>query len=314
MNISTKLLRALVVLADCRHFTRAAERCNLSQSAFSHLIRRLEHDAGVPLFDRNTRNVALTAEGELLAEHARRLLADIDASFAELKDRATLRRGRVSIAALPSLSADLLPRVFARYRERYPGITLHLYDRLSDPCLDLLNEGRVDFALTAPGRRLREFDSRLLVSERFYLVCPRGHRLAWRRRIALKDARGEELLGMVRSSSVRQHVDRVLGDAIRQSSLEVEHLATLAGLIASGLGVALVPELTLYQFRRVELVCVPVDDANLRRPIFAVQRKGLRLSLAATELFAMIPPLLTSMSAAPGGDRTRTQARVPAPS
>ncbi len=313
MNISTKLLRALVVLADCRHFTRAAERCNLSQSAFSHLIRRLERDAGVPLFDRNTRNVALTAEGELLAEHARRLLADIDASFAELRDRATLRRGRVAVAALPSLSADLLPRVFARYRLRYPGITLHLFDRLSDPCLNLLNEGRVDFALTAPGRRLQEFDSRLLVSERFYFVCPRTHRLARRRRIALKDVRGEELLGMVRSSSVRQHVDRALGDAVRQSSLEVEQLATLAGLIANGLGVALVPELTLYQFRRDELVCVEVDDANLRRPILAVQRKGVRLSPAAAELFAMIPPLLTSLSSAPGAAVGRVPRRQSQP-
>ena len=303
MNISTRLLQALVVLADTRHFTRAAERCNLSQSAFSHLIRRLEQDAGVPLFNRNTRNVALTAEGELLAEHARRLLADIDASFGELKDRAALRRGRVSVAALPSLCADLLPRLFARYQGRYPGISLHLYDRLSDGCLDLLKEGRVDFAITAPGPGLREFESRLLVSERFYLVCPRTHRLAARRRVALSDLGGEVLVSMARSSSVRQHIDRVLADTVRHSTFEVEHLATLAGLIAHGLGVALVPELTLYQFRREELVRVEVSEARLRRPLLAVQRKGMRLSPAAAELFAMIPPMLSPARSPAGGRR-----------
>lgn len=289
INLSTRVLEAFVVLADCRHFTRAAERFNLSQSAFSQLIRKLEEQAGTPLFHRTTRNVSLTAEGELFAERARRLLADIESSFADLKDRAAGRKGRVSVAALPSLAANMLPPVFAAYRKRYPGVALELFDGLSDRCLESLRQGRVDFALTAPGPRLAEFDSRLLLSERFYLVCHREHPLAGRSKVQLEDLAGYEVIHLARVSSVRQHVEPVLARIdVLYSGFEVEQLATVAGLVAAGLGISVVPELTLFQFARAELVAIPLEAKALSRPIFVVQRKDMALSPSADTLLKMI--------------------------
>ncbi|MFP3710881.1 LysR family transcriptional regulator, partial [Paraburkholderia sp. SIMBA_009] len=90
-------------MAEERHFTRAAQRCHLTQPAFSALIRQLEDSAGLRLFDRNTRNVELTAEGRVLDASARRLLADMDLVMEDLRDHAARRRGRVALAALPSL-------------------------------------------------------------------------------------------------------------------------------------------------------------------------------------------------------------------
>jgi LysR family carnitine catabolism transcriptional activator len=289
INISAHVLRAFLALADCRHFTRAAERCNLSQSAFSHLIQRLEQEVGAALFNRTTRSVTLTAEGELFAERARRLLADIEASFVDLKDRAAGRKGRVSVAALPSLAANVLPGIFAAYRSRFPGVALELFDCLSDRCLECLRDGRVDFALTAPGTRLAEFDARLILSEGFYLVCRRDHPLAARKKLELEDLAGFELIHLARLSSVRQHVEPALGKiGIRYSGFEVEQLATVAGLVASGLGISLVPELTLFQFRRPELAAIPVEGRNLARPIFVVKRKHVALSRPADTLLKMI--------------------------
>ena len=289
INVSTRVLEAFLVLADCRHFTRAAERCNLSQSAFSQLIRKLEEQAGTPLFHRTTRNVTLTAEGELFAERARRLLADIQSSFADLKDRAAGRKGRVSVAALPSLAANMLPLVFGTYRRRHPGVALELFDGLSDRCLESLRQGRVDFALTAPGPRLAEFDSRLLLSERFYLVCQRDHVLAGRSKVQLEELAGHEIIHLARVSSVRQHLEPVLaGIDVLYSGFEVEQLATVAGLVAAGLGISLVPELTLFQFKRPELMAIPVDAKALSRPIFVVQRKNMALSPPAETLLKMI--------------------------
>ncbi len=289
INISAHVLRAFLALAEQRHFTRAAERCNLSQSAFSQLIRRLEEEAGAPLFNRTTRNVTLTGEGELFAERARRLLADIEASFADLKDRATGRKGRVAVAALPSLAANMLPGIFATYRKRFPGVTLELFDALSDRCLEFLRDGRVDFALTAPGPRLAEFASRLILSEGFYLVCRRDHPLAGRKKVSLGDLVDLEWIHLARNSSVRQHVEPVLGKmSARYSGFEVEQLATVAGLIAAGLGISVLPELTLYQFNRPELVAIPVEGKSLMRPIFVVQRKDATLSPPAEVMLRMI--------------------------
>jgi LysR family carnitine catabolism transcriptional activator len=298
MNLSNRVLKAFVELAECRHFTRAAERCHLSQSAFSQLIQRLEQDAGVPMFQRTTRNVTLTAEGLLFLERARRLLADMETSLADLKDHASYRKGRVAVAALPSLAADVVPRAFALFHRRYPAITLEMFDRLSDACLELVRQERVDFALTAPGPRLAEFECRQLRSEPFYLVCHPGHPLGRRRRVTLKDLAGCEFVHLARSSSVRQHLDALTASAgVLESTIEIEHLATLAALIANGFGVSLVPELTLFQFKRPDLVVIPVDAPSLRRPLLLVQRKGAALSRAAAELLAILEPMLAASPA-----------------
>ena len=108
-----------MALADEKHFTRAAQRCHLTQPAFSALIRQLEDSAGLRLFDRDTRNVELTAEGRVLEASARRLLADMELAMDDLRDHAARRRGRVTLAALPSLAAGWLP---ACWRASVSGI------------------------------------------------------------------------------------------------------------------------------------------------------------------------------------------------
>lgn len=101
-HISTRLLHAFIALHDCRHFGQAAQRCHMSQSAFSVTIQRLETAVGARLFERDTRKVALTPEGEMFIEVARSLVGEIDAAFNDMGDYLARRKGRVVIAALPS--------------------------------------------------------------------------------------------------------------------------------------------------------------------------------------------------------------------
>ncbi|MFK3740835.1 LysR family transcriptional regulator [Massilia sp. TN1-12] len=294
-NISTRQLQAFLALDECRHFTRAAQRCHLSQSAFSAVIRKLEEVVGARLVERDTRNVTLTSEGTLFAAVARTLLADLDAAFTDMGDFIARKKGRVAIAALPSLAASALPAVIAEYKRSYPGITVQLFDALSDQCLQLLRQGKVDMALTAPGASLAEFATRTLCSDPFYLVCRHDHALARKRKLALDDLAGCELIHLAPSSSVRQHVDQLTrGIAVHHAGLEVEHLATLAGLIGHGLGVSLVPELTLFQFRSMDLVAIPLDTDVVSRPILIVQRKEGALSSAAQGMLELIEARLRS--------------------
>jgi LysR family carnitine catabolism transcriptional activator len=209
-NISTRLLHAFLALEELKHFTRAAERCHTSQSAFSVMIQKLEAAVGTPLFERDTRKVRLTPEGEIFTQVARSLVAEIDAAFEDMSEYVARRRGRVAVAALPSLAAKGLPAVIAEYRRLYPGVAVTLYDTLSDQCLSLLRQGKVDMALTAPGPNVAEFDSRTLCSDPFYLVCRRDHALAGKRRVRVQDLAGQELIHLAKSSSVRQHVDTLL--------------------------------------------------------------------------------------------------------
>lgn len=288
-NISTRLLHAFVALAELKHFTRAAERCHTSQSALSVMIQKLESVVGTKLFERDTRKVMLTPEGELFAEAARSLIGEIESAFDDMSDYVARRRGRVSIAALPSLAANGLPAVIAEYRSLYPGVKVSLHDALSDQCLSLLRQGKVDLVLTAPGSNFVEFESRTLCSDPFYVVCRRDHPLAKKRVVQVHELAGHEIIHLAKSSSVRQHVEILLRNTQAvHSGFEVEHLATVAGLVKQGLGISLVPELTLFQFRQLDLVAVPLHSKNLVRPILIVQRKDQSLSIASQAMLELI--------------------------
>ncbi|MES2631580.1 MAG: LysR family transcriptional regulator [Pseudomonadota bacterium] len=282
INLSTRDLDAFLALAHTQHFTRAAEKCHLSQSAFSQKIARIEATAGVALFERSTRHVTLTPEGEVFAQEITRIQQDLQHAVAHLSELATRRIGKVSVAALPSVAAVWMPRVIARYRAAYPNIRIELFDTLAGGGLALLREGRVDMFITAGGD-LREFDVTELRNEPFYVVCSSSHRLAARRSVTLAQAQAEDIIHLARGSSVRQHIESA-GAAARTNSLEVEHLATVAALVAEGLGISIVPEMTLFHFERAGLVAVPVRDRALRRPILLARRKGKALSLAAKSM------------------------------
>ncbi|MDR6738364.1 MULTISPECIES: LysR family transcriptional regulator [Herbaspirillum] len=308
-NLSTRLLHAFLALADCRHFGHAAERCHVSQSAFSAMIQKLETATGARLFERDTRNVSLTPEGEVFVEVARQLVADMEAALADMNDYVARRKGRVAIAALPSLAAGWLPPVLAAYRQRHPGVAVELFDAISDQCLDLLRQGKADIALTAPGPNLLEFTTQPLCADPFYLVCRKDHALAGKRRIKVAQLAGCEMIHLARSTSVRQHLDAVLRPgAVIHTGLEVEHLATLAALIESGLGVSVVPELTLFQFRLPNLVAIPVDAPELVRPLLIVTPKERSLSIAAQGLLDLIQAKARAESATPARRGRKPQA------
>jgi LysR family carnitine catabolism transcriptional activator len=288
-NISTRLLYAFVALYELKNFTRAAERCHTSQSAFSALIQKLESAVGTKLFERDTRNVMITAEGELFAEVAKSLIAEIESAFDNMSEYVARRRGRVSIAALPSLAANRLPAIIAQYKRLYPGVSVTLHDALSDQCLALLRQGKADLALTAPGTNFLEFKVKRLCSDPFYVVCLHSHPLAKRRRIHVEELANHEIIHLAKSSSVRQHVDVLLRNVETvHSGFEVEHLATVAGLVEQGLGISIVPELTLFQFRQLNLVAIPLETQDLVRPILIVQRKDRSLSIAAQAMLKLI--------------------------
>lgn len=289
-DLSTRQLRAFMALAQQRNFTRAAAQLHLSQPAFSALIRALEDALGPRLFDRNTRSVELTAEGQLFEVSAQRLLADFGAALGDLQAHLQLGKGRVCVAALPSLAAGWLPDIFAEFRQRWPGVSLDLRDSLSDDCIALLRSGKADFALAATGPHSVGLQTEVLCADGFHLVCRADHPLAKRRAadIKLKDLAPYPFVHLARNSSVRQQLDAALHPMQLNTVLEVEHLATVAGMVEAGLGISLVPALTLFHFERPALVTRALKIAGLKRRVYVVQREGESLSVAAQALRQLI--------------------------
>jgi len=285
INITSRQLRAFMTLARERNFTRAAALMHLSQPAFSALIHQFEESLGLRLFDRSTRTVVLTVEGEQFELPARRVLEEIDAAVSSLADHTAHRRGRVSIALLPSLAAGWLPTVLADFRALHAGIEFSVADVLSEPCIDAVRGGRADFALAATRVDTAELKAEPFCSDDFHLVCPADHPLATARRIRPRDISAWPFIHLSRTSSVRQYIDAATHPQPLPSVLEVDQLATVSGMVRAGLGVSIVPELTLYQFAASDLVVRPIDWPGLKRHIYVVSRKDRSLSLAAQAFY-----------------------------
>lgn len=289
MNLSSRQLRAFIALVEERHFTRAAQRCHQTQPAFSALIRSLEEALGVRLFDRTTRKVELTTEGRLFQDAARRLLDDMDAAVVNLRDHAALRRGRVTVAALPSLAAGWLPAVYAAFHRDHPAVSLHLHDALLEPCLEHVRRGDADIAVAAEGMNMAGLATEPLCEDVFHLVCRKDHPLAGKRHVSLSDLGNAPIIQLGKGSSIRQSLARHAGFSQLRTFLEVDHLATVTGLVAAGLGVSLVPSMTLYQFSHPELAIVPLAGrARLKRSLFLIRRSDQSLSVAAQAFYDVL--------------------------
>jgi LysR family carnitine catabolism transcriptional activator len=285
INISTRALRAFVSLAEQKSFTRAAAANHLSQPAFSALIRSLEEALGARLFERTTRSVELTAEGAVFVESARRLLRDAETALTDLRDHVARRRGRVSIAVLPSLAAGWLPDLLARFHREHPGIELDVADALSDECISLVRLGRADFALAATRVEAAELHTERFCSDRFHLVCRKDHPLArGRGPVRLPDLLPHPIVQLARSSSVRQYLDATIYPRQLRTVLELEQLSSVAGMVRAGLGITVVPSLTLFHFSDAQLVSRPLRAAGLTRQVFLVRRSDRSLSVAAQAL------------------------------
>lgn len=292
MNISSRQIDAFLALATQRSFTRAAAQCHLSQPAFSALIRALEDGLGLRLFDRSTRHVDLTAEGENFLAAARRIRAEMDNALATMRDAASLRRGRVSVALLPSLAAGWLPGVLAGYRAAHPGVELDIADMLSEPCIERVATGKADFALAAIRADTPELQAEPFCSDGFHLVCRADHPLARRGRKAAplqaKDLADWPFVHLARTSSVRQYLEAAFHPQAMNTLMEVEQLATVMGMVRAGLGISVVPTLTLFHFHQPDLVTRPLALPGLMRQIYLVRRRDRSLSVAAQALYAQV--------------------------
>jgi LysR family carnitine catabolism transcriptional activator len=286
MNVplTARQLRAFLALAKTRHFTRAAQSIPLSQSAFSATIRSLEQAVGAPLFQRDTRNVTLTAEGLAFEGPARRALQELEDGLEGVRGLLQHRRGRVSVALLPSLAAGWFPPVLAAFTRAYPGVEIRVADVLSERGIELVRSGQADFGITTQTAEDHGLGSTFFASDRFELVCRQDHRLAGASRVVAKDLAGECFVTQARHSIVGRYLQGALPPRDAPRLVEVEQLPTVIGLVRAGIGLAAIPQLNLYDFHYPDLVRRELMLKGLERRLFVVQQGGRPLSAAAQAL------------------------------
>jgi len=298
INWTPRDLDIFLVLAETGSFRRTAAQVHLSQSAVSGVVARLEEALGTRLFDRTTRSVHLTAAGQVFVEQARLLNAQTHEAVQRVQHITHIQSGKVSLAALPSLAATVVPRVMARYAEQHPQIALQLHDTLSGPAFDLVRAGTVDFALTAANPDYADLDYTPLSADGFVLLIPLNHRLA-KGKTPLSWLQVAELIhiSMPLPASVRQYanaafIEHRIAFAPRY---EVEHIATIHAMVKAGLGVAALPELAAAFVQQGGVVTRRLTGPDIRRPLGVVTRRHRSLSPAAQEMVRMLRQETTAL-------------------
>ena len=240
--INIRHLRAFTAVAEHQHFTNAAEVIHVSQPALSALIRQLEDDLEVTLLYRNTRNVELTPIGREFYEIAQKTLATFDEALAHIADYGTLRKGRIAIAALPSLASSVLPKLVQDFMEKHPRIAVNVVDLPGDEVIEAIRTKRVEIGLTntQPHEDIEAIpimSDRLVLVGRLQHVTPRKGSIRW------KALGREPIIAMARGTTIRALIDAATAAAKTTLNIVLEPrlLPTAIAFAEQGLGSAILP-------------------------------------------------------------------------
>jgi DNA-binding transcriptional LysR family regulator len=286
-------LKVLKEVAYRGSFSAAAEELSYTQSAVSQQIAALEAEAGTALLQRRPRGVSLTAAGQVLLGHAEGILAQLEAAEASLAEIAGLRGGRLRMASFPTAGATLMPLAIATFRASYPDVELTLSEGEPEEIAPRLRAGELDLAL------LFEFEGETelgggttrveLLEDPMYLALPREHRLAKKKQLRLEDLKDEAWVQTSSASPCARHVVRSCHAAGFEPnvSFESDDYQTVQGLVAAGVGVALIPELALSVVRE-EIAIRALSPGPPVRRVVAAAPAGARLVPAAPAMLGVL--------------------------
>ena len=263
MNL--RVLRTFVATVEAGGLARASSRLNLSQAAASRQIQALEIELGVKLFHRVRRSMKLTAEGEDILQHCRRVLSDAD----RLSERAQVlkggKAGTLRVAATPQVIAAMLSRFLPRFRERHPGIELELLEGGAATQPDRIERGEAHLAIMPAGDE--RFAAKLLYPVHALAAVCSTHRFAQRRHLEVRELAAETLIALKREFGSRAWFGAAceLENIRPRIVLESSAVQTLIELAAADYAVAVVPSTSIFNLDSVRAIPIVRNRASIGR-------------------------------------------------
>jgi DNA-binding transcriptional LysR family regulator len=292
--LSLVRLRVLAEVINRGSFSEAADALSYTQSAVSQAVARLERETGARLVVRDRRRVRPTAAGATLLQHADAIFAQVQAAEDELAALLGLRAGRLRVASFPSAGATLMPEAVATFRRRHPHVELSLAEGEPEEISPRLRSGEFDLALLFrfPGAT-EATEGPLAITHLFddpmQVALPAGHRLVDKEPLALADLQDEEWVQTSAASPCARHVVRscLAAGFEPRVSFESDDYATVLGLVAAGVGVALIPQLALGS-QQPGVVVRPLDPSTPTRSIVAAIPAGPSAAPAARSMVRIL--------------------------
>lgn len=275
-------LRYFVKLSELRHYTRAAEQLCISQPSLSHAISQLESELGVPLFEKSGRNTVLTRYGEEFLECAQRSLGILDAGMESLQ-RSAKGEGVVRLGFLRTLGVDFIPKLTSDFIAADPnsGVEFSFHSDLSSGLIDGLLQHKFDLVFCSEPERSLGLTATPVTSQKLVMIVPNGHPLADRGSIGLAETLEYPAVWFAKGSGLRKVVDgmyeQVGGKPI--SVIETEEDEVIAGLVAAGFGIAVVPDMDM--LHKLDISVLEITSPPYHRDFFMVWDDSVFMSPAA---------------------------------
>lgn len=288
--VNVTALRTFVHVAECGNIRDAGARLFRTPSAVSMTLSQLERDLGASLFqnDRKNRVTALGAEILVIAQE---VLRDHDRAVERIEALAAGRQGRLQLASVPSVAAELLPGLLATFLDARPGVTIELVDTDSPTVHALVADGSVELGIAGPIPPGSGLTLTPLFRDPFRLVCPRGHPLAERSApIGWPDLAGERVIANDAATAIGAEAYQTM---IAGSALKARNVISLLALVRAGAGVTLLPRLATVSMRP-DLVALPLTDPTAVREVGVILRRGRSTSPVCR---AFLDDLLTACHA-----------------
>jgi len=274
--VNLRDLEYLLAVHELQHFTKAAEKCFVSQPTLSGQIRKMEDELGIEMIERSTRNVIFTTQGEQIVEQALKVLQEVKTLKAIAKEATDAFSGEFHVGLIPTVGPYLLPHIVPAIGSEFPNLELFLYELKTQDLLLKLDNGKLDCGILARLDGMQQYDSIHLYDEPMLLAAPLGHVLAVSDPAAQSCLEGQTVLMLEDGHCLR---DQALGYCFAAGANEDQHfratsLNTLEHMVAQGSGITVLPKLAKSASGNALIVYRPFEDPEPTREIVLLRRSS----------------------------------------
>lgn len=276
MSISLRQIEAFLAAADLGSFTGAARKLRISQPTLSLLVRDLEAELSLRLFDRTTRKVVLTAAGETFRNSVENIPSSLQRAVQNAADVYAGRSGRIVVAAPPLLATAILPQAIAALRRTNPGVSVGIIDERTEIILQKIRNGDADCGIGTFQRDEEGIVRTSVAQDQLLLFCHESSNLARKRVVEWTMLGSEAVITLMHDSGVRRLVEVGFETAgvPFNPPFEVNQITTAIALVEAGLGVAVLPTFALSVTRHQNLVARSLASPRMMRDIAIITREG----------------------------------------
>lgn len=272
-------IQYFIEVAKREHVTEAALALHVAQSAVSRQIFNLESELGVDLFIRDGRNVRLTPIGGIFLNHMEQAMKVIENAKREVEEYRDPEKGVVRIGFPTSLAHYTLPTVISAFREKYPEVKFHLKQGSYHDLTESVIKGEIDMALLGPMPKHDKVEGTILFTENMVALLPMNHPFANKRDLSLNQLQHDSFILFPQGYVLRD----LVVNACKQMgfkpkvSFEGEDIDSIKGLVSAGLGITLIPEITLVDCLPRSTVMIPIIEPRVTRSVGVIIPKERQL-------------------------------------